>query len=149
MNQESSEPKNNKDFKRNLSQKWKGITNKSKPKVDAFFKHQITKEEHPYLKKFSILLILLIVSLSLLSYNRSISYNKYERIQFNSAGSALYANLFFPAKSLSFQEKKPLIIYCHGIGSQRDFDIRIPTEFTKRGFYVAALDYQGHGESGG
>ncbi|MFX1521966.1 MAG: alpha/beta hydrolase [Promethearchaeota archaeon] len=149
MNQESSEPKNNKDFKRKLSQKWKGVTDKSKPKVDAFFKHQITKEEHPYLKKFSILLILLIVSLSLLSYNRSVSYNKYERIQFNSAGSTLYANLFFPAKSLSFQEKKPLIIYCHGIGSQRDFDLRIPTELTKRGFYVAALDYQGHGESGG
>jgi dienelactone hydrolase len=27
--------------------------------------------------------------------------------------------------------------------------LRIPIEFSKRGFYVAALDYQGHGESGG
>ncbi|GAJ12016.1 unnamed protein product, partial [marine sediment metagenome] len=34
-------------------------------------------------------------------------------------------------------------------GSQRDFDLRIPIELSKRGFYVAALDYQGHGESGG
>jgi dienelactone hydrolase len=70
-------------------------------------------------------------------------------VQFFSAGSTLYANLYFPSKSLSFQEEKPLIIYCHGIGSKRDFDLRIPIEFAKRGFYVAALDYHGHGESGG
>ncbi len=57
--------------------------------------------------------------------------------------------MYYPTKTLSFQEKKPLIIYCHGIGSKRDFDLRIPIEFTKRGFYVAALDYQGHGESTG
>ncbi|MHA2132189.1 MAG: alpha/beta hydrolase, partial [Promethearchaeota archaeon] len=79
----------------------------------------------------------------------SVSYDKYERVRFNSAGSTLYANLYHPAKTLSFQDKKPLIIYCHGIGSKRDFDIRIPIEFTKRGFYVAAIDYQGHGESEG
>jgi dienelactone hydrolase len=42
-----------------------------------------------------------------------------------------------------------LVIYCHGIGSKRDFDLRIAIEFTKRGFYIVALDYQGHGESGG
>ena len=53
------------------------------------------------------------------------------------------------AKDISFQDQRPLLIYCHGIGSQRDFDLRIPIEFSKRGFYVAALDYQGHGESGG
>ena len=57
--------------------------------------------------------------------------------------------MYYPAKSLSIQEKKPLVIYCHGIGSKRDFDLRVPIEFAKRGFYVAALDYQGHGESSG
>ncbi len=84
-----------------------------------------------------------------LDFNKSQSYNKYERVHFYSAGATLYANLYYPAKSISFQEKRPLIIYCHGIGSQRDFDLRIPIEFSKCGFYVAALDYHGHGESGG
>ena len=70
-------------------------------------------------------------------------------MQFSSAGSTLYANLFYPSKSLAFQEEIPLIIYCHGLGSKRDFDLRIPIELAKRGFYVAALDYHGHGESGG
>ena len=77
------------------------------------------------------------------------SYEKYQRVDFNSAGAKLYANLYYPSKTLTFQEKRPLIIYCHGIGSKRDFDLRVPLEFSKRGFYVAALDYQGHGESGG
>jgi len=149
MSKESSESKKINNFKENLKKKWRGLRDKSKPKFRAFVTHQITKKEYPYFKKFGILLILLIASLILLNINRSISYNKYERIQFNSAGSTLYANLYYPAKSLSFQDKKPLIIFCHGIGSQRDFDLRVPIEFTKRGFYVAALDYQGHGESGG
>lgn len=70
-------------------------------------------------------------------------------MDFKSAGATLYANLYYPSKTLTFQEKRPLIIYCHGIGSKRDFDLRVPLEFSKRGFYVAALDYQGHGESGG
>ena len=96
-----------------------------------------------------MLIILLIPALIGLEINKSMSYKKYKRIQFNSAGATLYANLYYPTKTLSFQEKRPLIIYCHGIGSKRDFDLRIPIEFTKRGFYVAALDYQGHGESGG
>ncbi|MFX1348093.1 MAG: alpha/beta hydrolase, partial [Promethearchaeota archaeon] len=77
------------------------------------------------------------------------SYNNYERVQFKSSGATLFANLYYPSNELGFQEKQPLIIYCHGIASKRDFDLRIPIEFTKRGFYVAALDYQGHGESGG
>lgn len=84
-----------------------------------------------------------------LSINRAQAYSRYERVQFSSVGSTLYANLYYPSKSLSFQEEIPLIIYCHGIGSKRDFDLRIPIEFAKRGFYVAALDYHGHGESGG
>jgi predicted esterase len=77
------------------------------------------------------------------------SYEKYERVQFESSGAILYANLYYPSKELDFQEQRPLVIYCHGIGSKRDFDLRIPIEVSKRGFYVAALDYQGHGESGG
>ena len=149
MNKESSESKKIKNFKEKFMKRWRGLRDKSKPKLRAFFTHQMTKKEHPYFKKLAILLILLILSLTFLNLNRSISYNKYERIQFNSAGSTLYANLYYPTKSLSFQDKKPLIIFCHGIGSQRDFDLRVPIEFTKRGFYVAALDYQGHGESGG
>ncbi|MFX1389156.1 MAG: alpha/beta hydrolase [Promethearchaeota archaeon] len=89
------------------------------------------------------------MSLTGLFVNKSISYIRYERVQFNSAGATLFANLYYPTKSLTFQSNRPLVIYCHGIGSQRDFDLRIPIELTKRGFYIAALDYQGHGESGG
>ncbi len=88
----------------------------------------------------------MVFTLIALDFNKSQSYNKYERVQFYSAGSKLYANLYYPDKSLSFQEKRPLIIYCHGIGSQRDFDLKIPIEFSKRGFYVVALDYHGHGK---
>jgi predicted dienelactone hydrolase len=84
-----------------------------------------------------------------LHFNKAISYEKYERVQFESSGATLYANLYYPTKPLEFQEKRPLIIYCHGMGGKRDFDLRITIEFTKRGFYVAALDYQGHGESEG
>ena len=101
------------------------------------------------MKNLLIFIVLLIVSLSILQFNKEISYNHYERIQFESSGARLYANLYYPSKTLDFQEKRPLVIYCHGIGSKRDFDLRIPVEFTKRGFYIAALDYQGHGASGG
>ncbi|MBD3342617.1 MAG: alpha/beta fold hydrolase [Candidatus Lokiarchaeota archaeon] len=93
--------------------------------------------------------ILLSICLSLLYINRYQSYHRYDRIRFESAGSTLYANLYYPSKSLTFQEKQPLVIYAHGIGNQRDFDIRIPIELTKRGFFVASIDYQGHGESEG
>lgn len=149
MNKASSESKKTKNFREFLTKRWRDLRDKPKPKLRAFFAHQTTKKEHSYLKKFGILLILLMLSLTFLSINRSVSYDRYERIQFNSAGSTLFANLYYPAKSLSIQEKKPLLIYCHGIGSKRDFDLRAPIEFSKRGFYVAALDYQGHGESGG
>ena len=107
------------------------------------------KEDRKFFKRIIILIILLVLSLSYLVYDRSFSYSRYERIDFQSSGSTLYANLYFPSKDLEFQEQRPLVIYCHGIGSQRDFDLRIPIELSKRGFYVAALDYQGHGESGG
>ncbi len=107
------------------------------------------KEDRKFFKRIIILIILLVLSLSYLVYDRSISYNRYERVGFQSAGATLYANLYYPSKNLEFQEQRPLVIYAHGIGSQRDFDLRIPIELSKRGFYVAALDYQGHGESGG
>lgn len=109
----------------------------------------LDKDDIQFFKKVILLIILLALSLSYLYINKSQSYERYERVAFNSAGARLYANLYYPTKDLEFQDNRPLIIYCHGIGSQRDFDLRIPIEFTKRGFYVAALDYQGHGESGG
>jgi len=109
----------------------------------------IDKKDLRFYKRMIILIVLLVISLSYLAYDKSVSYTRYERIDFQSSGETLYANLYFPSKNLGFQEKRPLLIYCHGIGSQRDFDLRIPIEFSKRGFYVAALDYQGHGESGG
>lgn len=110
---------------------------------------ELTHKDHKSLKNLLIFIILLIISLSILQFNKEISYNHYERVHFESSGARLYANLYYPTKTLDFQEKRPLVIYCHGIGGKRDFDLRIPIEFTKRGFYVAALDYQGHGESDG
>lgn len=109
----------------------------------------IDKEDAQFFKKIMILFIFLVISLSYLAYDKSISYSHYERIEYQSSGATLYANLYYPSKYLGFQDQRPLIIYCHGIGSQRDFDLRIPIEFTKRGFFLVALDYQGHGESGG
>jgi hypothetical protein len=125
------------------------IKEKIIPKIKKFFQEEVDTEALKSLKKIVLFVGLLILALIALEFNKSISYKKYERIQFNSAGATLYANLYYPSKTLSFQEKRPLIIYCHGMGSKRDFDLRIPIEFTKRGFYLAALDYQGHGESGG
>ncbi|MFW9901987.1 MAG: alpha/beta hydrolase [Candidatus Thorarchaeota archaeon] len=110
---------------------------------------EMTYRDHKNLRKLLIFIIVLIITLTCLDFSKSLSYNKYERVQFESSGSTLYANLYYPSKTVEFQEKQPLVIYCHGIASKRDFDLRIPIEFTKRGFYLAALDYQGHGESGG
>lgn len=109
----------------------------------------LSREDIKFFKRIIILIIFLAISLTYLHVSKLQSYNRYERIQFVSSNSYLYANLYYPTKTLDFQENRPLLIYCHGIGSQRDFDLRIPIEFTKRGFYIASLDYQGHGESGG
>ncbi|MFW9998780.1 MAG: alpha/beta hydrolase [Candidatus Hodarchaeota archaeon] len=110
---------------------------------------EMTHRDHKNLKNLLMFIIVLIITLTCLDLNKAQSYNNYERVQFKSSGATLFANLYYPSNELGFQEKQPLIIYCHGIASKRDFDLRIPIEFTKRGFYVAALDYQGHGESGG
>jgi len=106
-------------------------------------------EDFKFFKKLLILILFLALSLGYMYLVKSSSYQRYERVEFQSSGSTLYANLYYPSKELTFQDNRPLVIYCHGIGSQRDFDLRIPIELTRRGFYVAALDYQGHGESGG
>lgn len=95
------------------------------------------------------MVILLGFSLYIMSVNKSTSYNRYELITFESSGATLYANLYYPNQEIDFQEKRPLLIYAHGVSNSRDLDLRIPVEFTKRGFFVAAIDYQGHGESGG
>ena len=110
---------------------------------------EMTSRDHKNLKKILIFTIILFITLTCLNFNRAHSYNKYERVKFESSGATLYANLYHPSNIIKFQDTHPLIIYCHGIASKRDFDLRIPIEFTKRGFYVASLDYQGHGESGG
>ncbi|TFF96222.1 MAG: alpha/beta fold hydrolase [Promethearchaeota archaeon] len=104
-------------------------------------------------KRHKIFLLISILSLAffynLLYMNRNESYQRYDRINFESAGSTLWANLYYPSHDLDFQDDHPLIIWAHGLGGQRDIDVRIPIEFTKRGFYVVALDYHGHGESEG
>jgi len=123
--------------------------NKLKRKLSNFFHEKAESKDLKYLEKIILLIVVLVFTLIALEVNKYLSYKKYDRVQFRSAGATLYANLYYPSKSLPFQEGRPLVIYCHGIGSKRDFDLRVPIEFTKRGFYVAALDYQGHGESGG
>ncbi|MFX1427531.1 MAG: alpha/beta hydrolase family protein [Promethearchaeota archaeon] len=125
------------------------LKEKLRRKLDSFFHEKADSKDLINLEKIILLIIILVFTLIALEVNKSISYKKYERVQFRSAGATLYANLYYPSKSLSFQEKRPLIIYCHGIGSKRDFNLRVPIEFTKRGYYLAALDYQGHGESSG
>jgi len=94
-------------------------------------------------------LIFFIICLIFLFSNRVESYIYYERLKFQSCGATIYANLYYPSHELTFQEKAPLIFYAHGFGSQKDMDPRIPNEFTKRGFYVASIDYRGNGESSG
>ncbi|MFW9829716.1 MAG: alpha/beta hydrolase family protein [Promethearchaeota archaeon] len=104
------------------------------------------------LKKHKVLvasLLFYIVILILLYSNRFESYIYYERIEFESSGAKIYANLYHPTNHIDFQSEAPLVIYAHGLGSQKDLDIRIPNELTKRGFYVASIDYRGGGESTG
>ncbi|MBD3196599.1 MAG: alpha/beta fold hydrolase [Candidatus Lokiarchaeota archaeon] len=99
--------------------------------------------------KVVLVTLLFVASLMILYYQRSFSYDYYERIEFQSGGARLYANLHYPNRDLTFQEKHPLVIFAHAFASQRDLDLRVPLEFAKRGFFVASIDYQGHGESGG
>ncbi|NVM16935.1 MAG: alpha/beta fold hydrolase [Candidatus Lokiarchaeota archaeon] len=94
-------------------------------------------------------LIFLAITASIFYFNRVQSYPFYERVQFKSAGSTLYANLYYPSKDLEFQDQNPLVIFAHGSEWQKDVDIRVALELTKRGFFVAGIDYHQHGESGG
>ncbi len=90
-----------------------------------------------------------IVIISILYGIRANSYNYYERVEFESSGAIIYANLYYPEGKLNFQNKHPFVIFAHGLGSQKDLDPRIPIELTKRGFIVASIDYRGDGESTG
>ncbi|MFX1567798.1 MAG: alpha/beta hydrolase family protein [Promethearchaeota archaeon] len=94
-------------------------------------------------------IIFFLISVSSLFVFRFQCYLSYDRVVFESSNATLYANLYHPIRKLDFQQKSPLIIFAHGLGSQRDLDPRVPNEFTKRGFYVASIDYRGDGESGG
>lgn len=107
----------------------------------------LTKKRYSIFTIVSILFYIIV--LSLLYSNRFESYIFYERIKFQSTGATIYANLYHPSESVNFQNKSPLVIFAHGLGSQKDIDIRIPNELTKRGFYVASIDYRGNGESTG
>ncbi len=106
-------------------------------------------DEKPPSMTFMVFFLFLAFCIGILYINRTQSYYYYERISFKSAGSTLYANLYYPSKNIDFQDNHPLLIYTPGFGSQRDIDLRITMELTKRGFFVAALDYHGLGESEG
>lgn len=108
---------------------------------------RIKKRKHQWFMIISIFFF--VISVSSLYGFRFESYLIYERIVFESSNATLYANLYHPINQLNFQQKAPLIIFAHGLGSQKDLDPRVPNEFTKRGFYVASIDYRGDGESGG
>jgi pimeloyl-ACP methyl ester carboxylesterase len=110
---------------------------------------KVPKEENKKIKHLFLAIVFFSILLVVLNINKSQSYQDYDLLEFNSSGSRLFANLYHPTENLDFQEKHPLVIYCHGIAMQRDYDLRIPVELTKRGFFVAALDYQGHGGSEG
>ncbi len=90
-----------------------------------------------------------LIGVSILYSTRFNSYIYFKRIRCNSAGATISANLYFPKENLEFQEKHPLIFFIHGLGSQKDLDPRIPIELTKRGFFVASIDYRGSGKSTG
>jgi len=110
---------------------------------------ELDEQNKKSLKVLMILTILLGVSLTALFIQRTNAYVRVERITVQSAGANIDANLLYPTRLPVNQTKHPLVVYLHGIGQQRDFDLRIPIEFAKRGFYVAALDYQGQGTSAG
>jgi len=103
------------------------------------------------LNKRSVILILPIIFLgifsSLLIVDRTRGYVYYERVEFKCGDTIFHANLYHPTKKIDFQDKHPLVIYIHGFSSQKDNDLRIPLELTKRGFFVASVDMPGHGES--
>jgi len=68
------------------------------------------KEDRKFFKRIIVLIVLLVFSLSYLAYDRAVSYNRYERVEFQSAGATLYANLYYPSKNLEFQDQRPLVI---------------------------------------
>ena len=83
------------------------IKDKLTPKISSFLKEDVNSKNLRNLGKILLLVILLIPSLILLDVNKAISYRKYERVQFLSAGAILYANLYYLPKTFPFQEKRP------------------------------------------
>lgn len=101
-------------------------------------------------RKFFLLLpfILFGIFLSLLIVSRSQGYVYYERIEFKCGETELDAYLYHPTQEIDFQgNKHPLIIFIDGFGGQKDRNLQVPLELTKRGFFVATVDKPGHGES--
>ena len=68
---------------------------------------EMTHKDHRQLKKLLIFIIILIITLTTLQLNKAQSYNRYERVQFESSGATLYANLYYPSKTLEFQGQRP------------------------------------------
>ncbi|MFX1281804.1 MAG: hypothetical protein ACFFA3_20815, partial [Promethearchaeota archaeon] len=91
-------------------------------------KKKIKKKKHKWFLVFTILFFAISVC-SLYAF-RFESYLVYERIVFQSSNKTLYANLYHPIKELNFQQKTPLVIFAHGLGSQKDLDPRVPNELT-------------------
>ncbi|MBD3227870.1 MAG: alpha/beta fold hydrolase [Candidatus Lokiarchaeota archaeon] len=109
----------------------------------------IEKRDQNQLIMLFLAFILFFFSLTVLHFNKSQSYQSYQQIEFDHADATLFANLYYPTNRIEFQEKRPLVIYVHGLGNDRNFDIHFPIELVKRGFFVATLDYHGHGQSSG
>jgi pimeloyl-ACP methyl ester carboxylesterase len=109
----------------------------------------ISKRDENQLFILFLTFLVFFFSLTILQSNKSQAYHSYQQIEFEHVNTRLFANLYHPSKDIEFQDKKPLIIYVHGLGNDRNFDLHFPIELVKRGFFVATLDYHGHGQSGG
>ena len=71
----------------------KSIKQKLNQKLRGFFKEKVDSKDLRYLEKIVLLIILLVFTLIALDFNKSLSYKKYDRIEFKSAG-------IFKAKSI-------------------------------------------------
>lgn len=109
----------------------------------------ISKRDENQLVILFLTFLVFFFSLTILQSNKSEAYLSYQQIEFEHVDAKLFANLYYPTKDIEFQEKKPLVVYVHGLGNDRNFDLHFPIELVKRGFFVATLDYHGHGQSGG
>ena len=65
------------------------IKEKLKRKLDNFFHEKVESKDLKYLEKIILLIIVLVFTLIALEVNKFLSYKKYDRVQFNSAGATL------------------------------------------------------------